>query len=244
MFATVFIYYAINGGNVRFSSFDFKLLRTLLYTGGIVIIISGFPSLSVFVDKAIASTVGDGSVAGVTYAYKIVNLPIYLVSMSVVRVAIPTLTRQLALYDLSAAKALTLKIIKLIACVGMGATLLGLLLSRPVVSLLFERGSFSMESADIVASCLHVYCFGIPAMAINAFFLSFGYASKKYKTAFLILLLQFLTGVLCSMFFVQFTGARGVALGNVIANWGALFVWILIFWGKNGLFSIKKLEAN
>lgn len=120
------------------------------------------------IDTAFASLTGVVAALGaLTNAWILAGLPIRLLGVAIGQAALPHLARlSIAgrLSELRRSLARTL-------LVALGLSLLAaaalILLGRPVIGLLFERGAFDAEAADLTARLLALYALGLPAYVLT-----------------------------------------------------------------------------
>lgn len=146
--------------------------------------------LSVFIDTVLASLagiVGAGGVAALYYSNRLVQLPLAVFGISLATAALPKMTKEVALNDMEKLKDTisfslrTISTVMLPACVGL------MVMARPIISTLFERGKFTDYSTQITSSALFFYSFGLFAYAgikilVNTYY-SMGDTRTPVKTA-------------------------------------------------------------
>ena len=120
--------------------------------------------LNVLIDTILASLsfiVGQGAVAAIYYSNRIVQLPLALFGIALSSAILPTLSRQAAVQDIESLKS-TLSFSLRTIYFLMLPTALGLIvLTRPVIEVLFQRGSFDHYSVGICSSALFFYAMGL-----------------------------------------------------------------------------------
>jgi putative peptidoglycan lipid II flippase len=107
------------------------------------------------------------------------------------------------------------------------ATLGLMVLARPIVELIFERGEFSAESTSLVASALLFYAPGIVGYSIVKIVSPTFYALQDARTPIIVSLIAIATNLVLNITFSAVMGFKGLALGSAIAaniNAGLLLV--------------------
>jgi putative peptidoglycan lipid II flippase len=107
-----------------------------------------------------------------------------------------------------------------------------MLLSRPLVELLLERGSFDAASTELTASALSIYAFSILAMALNAMLTAAFHARQDTATPMRVGLARVAANVLLCALLVAPLAHRGIALANTAAEFlklGLLFLLLRRF---------------
>ena len=119
----------------------------------------------------------------------------------------------------------------------------------PIVKFAFERGQFTAENAQFVASLLVVYGFGMVFYMARDVLLRVFYALGDGKTPFKISIINILLNAVLDYFLVNSFGAPGLLMATIGVNIISMtvFIWLLHRrlnglplwqWGKNiaGLF--------
>ncbi len=166
----------------------------------------------VIFERFLASFLPPGTVAALGYARRI-SLAIYNVfAYSVSTALMPSLSASALRKDISAVTkevALGLKLISLLvfpAVAGM------VVLSKPIIRLLLERGAFSGEATAFTASLLAIYVCSIPTLAMVQTLLAPHFATKDVKTPAIHMSLMLMVNLLLYLALVGPLGAYGLAL--------------------------------
>ena len=137
-----------------------EIVRLLIPNGlSVSINYAGF-----IVDTAFASNAAELSGLPALYnAWLLVGLPIALLGQAIGQAAFPRLAGHAAAEEYGQMRRSLLR--SLAAAIGLAVpALLGLiLLGRPVIEILFERGKFDAVAGDLTNSVLTVYALGLPA---------------------------------------------------------------------------------
>jgi putative peptidoglycan lipid II flippase len=122
--------------------------------------------LNFLVNTNLASGMPDGSLSGINYAFPLMIMPEAAIAQSIAIAALPTFSAQVARgrpEDMRSSLAASLRGVLLLA---IPATLGLILLRVPLVSLVYERGSFTPESTRLVAWALLWYAAGLVGHSI------------------------------------------------------------------------------
>ncbi|MBN1587668.1 MAG: polysaccharide biosynthesis C-terminal domain-containing protein, partial [Candidatus Omnitrophica bacterium] len=140
---------------------------------------------SVLVDTMLASLafiVGEGGVAALYYASRLVQLPLGIFGISVAQAALPTLSQQASLQDMDSFKATLLSALRATLVITIPASVGLVLLGRPIVETLFQRGEFTAYSSEITSFALMFYAFGLWAFAWNKILVAAFHSMKDTRT--------------------------------------------------------------
>ncbi|MCM8778522.1 MAG: murein biosynthesis integral membrane protein MurJ [Candidatus Omnitrophica bacterium] len=185
--------------------------------------------INLFVDTILASLskiVGEGGVSALYYANRLVQLPLAIFGISLAQAALPTMSMQSqenSFAKLSQTISFSLRSMAFITLPsGMGL----IILARPLIEVLFQRGEFNFYSTQITSSALVFYSLGLFAYAgikilVSAFY-SLQDTFTPVKTASISLILNILLNLIL-MFPLRISG---LALASAIS---ALFNFSLLF---------------
>ncbi|MBI4683837.1 MAG: murein biosynthesis integral membrane protein MurJ [Nitrospirae bacterium] len=136
---------------------------------------------NIFIERSVAASFSEGSIASLSYAFKVVNIPVNMLILSSVSVILPLLSRYADERDIGKFNELLLKGLKLISFV-MVPVIFGMAMFRvPLIRLLFERGEFSSHSTEITASAVLFYVLGILGLSAVTLLTRGFYAMKDIK---------------------------------------------------------------
>jgi putative peptidoglycan lipid II flippase len=141
--------------------------------------------LSVFVDTVLASlawVVGPGGVAALYYSNRMVQLPLAVFGISLATAALPKMTKEVALNDITQLKKTISFSLRTVFTIMMPAAAGLAILSREIIHVLFERGEFTAYSTGITSSALFFYSFGLCAYAGIKILVSVYYSMGDTKT--------------------------------------------------------------
>ncbi|MGE5279921.1 MAG: murein biosynthesis integral membrane protein MurJ [Deltaproteobacteria bacterium] len=177
--------------------------------------------LNVFIDTIVASlsaAVGDGGVAAVYFANRLVYLPFSLFGVSVSNAALPNLSAHAAARDEEAFRALTAFCLRVVFLGAAPFFVAFLVLSRPLVEAVFERGSFGAYSTGITATAVAFYGAGLLSYAGARILSSAFYALQDTRTPVKSAALGLTVNVILIAAFVfwQRWGIAGLALSSAL----------------------------
>ncbi|MDH7497991.1 MAG: murein biosynthesis integral membrane protein MurJ, partial [Syntrophomonadaceae bacterium] len=115
----------------------------------------------VAIERILASTLSEGSLAALNFANKLTFLPFNLFVMAVNTAVYPTLSAQAAEGDYPALARTTAFGLTLVALFTLPAAVGLAVLAEPLVRLLFEHGAFDARSTSLTAYALGFYVIGL-----------------------------------------------------------------------------------
>lgn len=120
--------------------------------------------LNVFIDTILASLssiVGEGSVAAIYYANRIIQFPLAVFGIAVSTAALPTMSIQAAEDNLEKLRSTLSFSLRSIFLIMLPSSAGLIILSKPITRILFERGEFNAYSTSITSLALLFYSFGL-----------------------------------------------------------------------------------
>ena len=120
------------------------------------------------INTRFASGIADGrAVTAVGYAYRFYIIIVGVFSFVATNLLFPKLSRVAVGGNTAAAKRLTASSAKLLLAVVFPVAAGCFALALPVIRIVFMRGAFTAEDAEMTAEALRWFCLGMPAMALN-----------------------------------------------------------------------------
>jgi putative peptidoglycan lipid II flippase len=92
-----------------------------------------------------------------------------------------------------------------------------LVLARPIVGVLLERGAYTAEGADLTADALTAFAVGLPSFCLYLLAMRGFYAFKDTRTPFIVNAAETALQVGLAALLVDRLGAAGLALGFALA---------------------------
>jgi putative peptidoglycan lipid II flippase len=117
--------------------------------------------LNFVVNNSLASGLGEGAVAAINFAWLLLMLPLGVLAQAVGTAAFPTLAAQVARGEHEKMRSTLSGTLRAVLALCLPATMGLLVLGRPLVALLFERGAFEASSTDAVTWALTFYSVGL-----------------------------------------------------------------------------------
>lgn len=121
----------------------------------------------VVAERIFASWLEPGSIAALSYAFRMTSAPVILFSFSIIAVLFPALVTQGLETNIGHLPDLLSKGVRLaLLCLIPAAVFLSVC-SEPVVRIFFERGAFTTYDTSITAQASIAYALGAPAMGLS-----------------------------------------------------------------------------
>ena len=176
-----------------------------------------------------ASFVSDEAISALNYAFLMMMMPVGVIGMAISTAVFPTLAQHGASQDTSALRVAVSKALRQILFLAVPASVGLIILAKPSVRVLLERGAFDVGSTDLVVAALTFYAAGIAAHS-GIEILSRGfYAVSDTRTPVAIAVAAMLLNLALSAALVAPFGLRGLAGAASITAFVefGLLLWVL-----------------
>ncbi|MBM62871.1 MAG: murein biosynthesis integral membrane protein MurJ [Acidobacteria bacterium] len=173
--------------------------------------------VNLLVNTILATSQGEGAVSWLTYAFRIMYLPIGIFGVSIATAALPVLSRQAAMDDLPEMRRTIAQGLRLMLVLMVPAAVGLIVLAEPIVQLIFERGSFTRE--DTQATALALACYAPAVVGYSAVRLAVPgfYALGTSLPPAIISMVTVGLNIVLNLLLVRTFGYPGLALGTAIA---------------------------
>jgi putative peptidoglycan lipid II flippase len=185
--------------------------------------------INIFVNTLLATGQGTGAVSWLTYAFRLMYLPIGLFGVSIATASLPTVSRRAADGDVTGIRKTMSRGLAMMLMLNVPATVGLMVLATPIVELLFEHGRFTAADTAATAAALRLYAIGLVGYSAARIISPTFYALRQSQTAVAVSIATIAANILFSIVLVRVMGFRGLALATSLAalgNGGAL--WILL----------------
>jgi putative peptidoglycan lipid II flippase len=190
---------------------------------------AGIYQINIFISRMIASTLEEGSVSSLYYSSRIQELTLGLFSIALSIALLPTFSELSAQRDFPGIKRTLNFSFKLIFLVTFPAMAGLLVLNRPIIQVLYERGVFDASSTAMSASCLFFFAFGLPVISGVKILAPAFYSLKDTKTPVIIAFFVMLVYISLSFLLMKPLRVGGIALAlsiSSVLNFTLLFYFL------------------
>ncbi|WP_375667954.1 MULTISPECIES: murein biosynthesis integral membrane protein MurJ [unclassified Bartonella] len=202
-----------------------RKLLTLAFPAAIT---GGITQINLLINTNIASS-QSGAVSSLMYADRLYQLPLGVIAIAVATVLLPELTRALRSKKHEETHHLQNRSIELTLLLTLPASIAFLLLSTPIVSLLFERGQFTSQSTHHVAQLLELYGLGLPAFVLIKVFIPNFFAHEDTKTPMIFTGICVFINISLALTLFPILSARGIVIAEITSGWAnTLLLWSVL----------------
>ena len=177
----------------------------------------GIVQLNTLIDKMMASTLPSGTISGLNYGHRLVNVFGGLISSSVGTAMYPQMVELIVKDQKEALKGLLTKIFNLFLILIIPVSLACVMFRREVVTVVYQRGSFDEASTALTAGIFALYSLGLLFNATNGILSNLFYGHGNTKTPMYICLANLVINVAMNYFMIQVWGVNGLALATFLS---------------------------
>ena len=183
--------------------------------------------LNQFLGTLLASFLPEGSVSWLYYADRLVQFPLGIFAIAISTAALPSLSSEAARGDLdrffdTLNHALSLVFFITLPCMA-GLIILG----KPIVEILFQRGAFGFHASQMTYEALLFYTFGLWAFSGIRVMVAAFYALQDTKTPVKVAVVTLFVNLISSLVLIGPLHHGGIALSLSIASSVQVFLLAL-----------------
>lgn len=185
--------------------------------------------INLLVNTSLATSAVEGAPAALGYAFRLMYLPIGIFSVSVATAAVPELARAASDNDHASMRSTISWGLRLMLMLSVPATIGLMVLSEPIVELIYEYGRFGDASTVLVGTALLFYAPGIIGYSVVKIVAPAFYAMQDARTPIVASVASIATNLVLNLSLYAVMGYRGLALGTAIASNinAGLLLWLL-----------------
>lgn len=197
--------------------------------------------INVLIDRFLCVIIGTGAASSLYYSTRLVQLPIGLFTVSMATVMLPLMSRYKASGDVEKLKEALISSVKTIFYIVFPCMMGLLVLGKPIIRLLFERGRFDALATDEVYFTIVFFCIGMFAMCSVKLVVTAFHAVQDTKTPMKSGFMAVCINIVLNLILMQFLRQGGLALATSISSIFN-FSYLLYALGKKiGPLGIKSL---
>lgn len=200
-------------------SFDAEM-RGFLRKAGPGMVANSAPQLLIVAGAIIASS-SPSAVSWLYFANRLIELPLGIVGVAMGTVMVPELTLAVQGDDHAAVVKAESRGLELAIGLALPAALGLMLLSRPIVRLLFEHGAFTADDTAATARTLALLALALPAHVLVKALSPAFFARDDTSTPLKATLVGLVVAVLAALVLQSWFGASGIAASIALAAWSA-----------------------
>jgi len=206
-------------------------VRAILRLMGPSVIAASTTQFNVLINSIFASTLGEGAITWLAFAFRLMQLPLGLFGVALGTVTLPLLSRLVVAGHMDGFRSELARAIRLMFLLTIPSTIGLMVLAEPIMSVLYQHGKFDAHEAAQAGGALRFYAIGLAGYAALKVLVNAFYALDRRKTPMFV---SFLAVALNLAFNWLFTfrlgwGPRGLALSTgCVATLNFLLLYALM----------------
>ena len=201
---------------------------------------AGIVQINLLIDVILASTLPTGSVSYLYYADRVNQLPLGVIGVAIGTALLPRLSKNIKAGRLEDALSNQEKSLEIGLMLTVPAALGLMVLSDPIITLLFQRGLFDIESTNLTSLALLAYSTGLPAFVLIKILQPNFFARGDTVTPIKIAAIAVVTNLILNLILMQYFAHVGLALATSVSAWLSAIL-LLIILKKKEFYQLRKL---
>ena len=197
--------------------------------------------INVAVNTILATSQGDGAVSWISYAFRIMQLPIGIFGVAVAQATLPVISRQAASGDKDAMAGTLASSIRLSAFINLWACFACVALAEPVIRIIYQHGRFGIADTLATTDVLRAYSIGLVFYALIKILGPAFYALDDTKVPVKASILSIIVSIILSLSLIKPFGYISLPFSSSMAavvNAGFLFFMLQKRVGGFGKYSL------
>lgn len=178
----------------------------------------GVYQINAFVDTICTSYLIEGSPTALYYANRLMQLPLAIFATSVATASLPKMSEFMARKDIEGLLSTLSSGLKMIFFLLMPASIGLIVLGKPIIALLFQRGRWDEGATNLTYLALLFYSTGLISYGGVKVVASAFYSMQDTKTPLRVSIVAMLLNVELNFIFMRFMGVGGLALATAMSS--------------------------
>ena len=176
--------------------------------------------VNIAISTILATSQGDGAVSWLSYAFRVMQLPLGLFGVAVAQATLPVISRQAAANDRDAMAQTLASSLRLSSFINLYACFAIIALAEPSVRIIFQHGRFTPEDTLATALALKAYAVGLLFFSLIKILGPAFYTLDETKVPVMASISAVVVNIVLNLVLIQPLGYWGLALSTSI---GAMF---------------------
>lgn len=213
-------------------------LKRLAIIAAPAVLAGGVVQINLIVGRQVASFT-ENAVSWLSYADRLYQLPLGVVGIAVGVVLLPELSRRLRAGDEGAGQHSFNRGLEFSLFLTLPSAMALVVISTPIVSVLFGRGAWTALDTQSTALALSIYALGLPAFVLHKVLQPLYYARHDTKRPFKYALVSMFVNAAIAIGLMPVMGFTAAALATTLAAW----MMVLQLWlGSRGMGRAAQLD--
>ncbi len=180
---------------------------------------AGVMQINLLVDMILASLLPSGSLSYLYYADRLNQLPLSIFGVAIGTALLPPLSRYWRQGEVDKALATQSSALELGMQLTVPAAVGLVVLSFPLINLIFGHGHFTIMDVEATAPTLAAFALGLPAYVSGKVFATTFFAQQDTKTPVKVAIVAVISNLILNLILMQYLQHVGMALATSISAW-------------------------
>lgn len=172
--------------------------------------------------------VWEGAVSQLFYSQRLYQFPLGVLGISLATAVFPVMSCDAARKDFDALRLTISRGLRCTVFIALPATAGLLLVSRPLVSIIFERGQFTGSDTALTAGVLSFYALGLCGYFAQQIVTRAFYSIQDSRTPMRSALIAVCTDIVLNLTFIWFMGTGGLALSTAVCSYLQVAILLVV----------------
>ena len=175
--------------------------------------------INVMINSIFASYLGDGAVSWLSFAFRLMQMPLGVFGVAVATVTLPVISRASALGDMGRFRSTLTRAMRLAVFLTIPSAAGLIVFSQPIIALIYQRGKFSDADTLHTSEALQFYAIGLVGYSCIKVLSPAFYAINRKWTPMTVSFLSIGLNLLMNWIFIFHLkmGHRGLALSTALS---------------------------
>ncbi|MRX49638.1 murein biosynthesis integral membrane protein MurJ [Paracoccus sp. S-4012] len=193
-------------------------MRRLLAIAAPAVLAGGVVQINLLVGRQVGSFF-EGAIAWLTYADRLYQLPLGVVGIAIGIVLLPDISRRLKAEDHAGGRAAWNRAAEFALFLTVPSAVALVVISGPLISVLFGRGAFEQSDVGPTALALAIYGVGLPAFVLQKVQQPLFFAREDTRSPFRYAVVSMVVNAGVALGLAPLIGFSAAALGTTVAGW-------------------------
>lgn len=193
-----------------------KYIKKVLKMVGPVFIGVAVNEVNIIIDRTLVSGLEEGSIAALNYSSKLIGFVTGVFIVSIITIIYPKMSKLSAKFEYKILKVYILKIFSIISLIIVPITIITVAYSNDIVRIIFQRGSFNIQSTQMTSIALIAYSIGLLAIGYREVLTKIYFSLKDTKTPMINGAIAVIFNIILNLILIKKIGFVGSAFSTSI----------------------------
>lgn len=228
----------------RIIEFNNPQIKNMIYLALPVILGVAVNDINAIVDRTIASQLASGGISALNYAQKLNGFVQGIIVVSIATAMYPLISKMVVDNNFKGLKKTLAEAITGTCIVIIPCTVGAMVLTAPIIRLLFGRGAFEIQAIHMTSSALFFYSMGMAGIGLRQILSRPFYAMQDTKTPVINASIGVAINIILNIILSRYLGIGGLALATSISATITAFLMFVSLRKKIGPFGMKKISVS